>query len=240
MKTYTDIVARHEEHMYKRGRYMGDAPADPARRSKNHFRIIKKWDGVYAVRFHSTDILTYYPDGTVIIDAGGWESSPTTRDAFAEFGVFFGTVTLNKYKNTCVGFTYRSKEPVPYVPGMTYNTFTKQITHPHEGGEFVLKRYVSDREARKAFSNAAAPFRAMLPILAAAHNPHNTNYMKSGPVWYGLADQPHETINNPDLWPQIVATFWSDGGHKAIWRSIYNFTTQSMRNVESTVVNPNK
>lgn len=36
-------------------------------------------DGGYALRYHQTDVVTAYPDGSVKLDSGGWRT-PTTKE----------------------------------------------------------------------------------------------------------------------------------------------------------------
>lgn len=50
--------------------------------------------GVYAVRYHYTDIVTFYPNGDIVADNGGW-GSPTTRNR------------LNKFTPAGISFTQR-------------------------------------------------------------------------------------------------------------------------------------
>lgn len=48
---------------------------------------IRKVDGfVLVVRFYATDIIRFYPDGTKIVNAGGYRSV-TTKRRFNEFGI---------------------------------------------------------------------------------------------------------------------------------------------------------
>lgn len=67
-----------ERHIYKRGKYKGDAPAESGQRSKNHYRVADRGTHM-AVRFHKTDIIKAYPDGRITIDCGGWYDRPSTR-----------------------------------------------------------------------------------------------------------------------------------------------------------------
>jgi hypothetical protein len=47
----------------------------------NTFAQQKARDGqtVIAVRYHDTDIVTYYEDGSIILDSGGWATSTTVN-----------------------------------------------------------------------------------------------------------------------------------------------------------------
>lgn len=42
-------------------------------------RLQKRDNGAIAVRYHVTDVVTYRPDGTIVLRSGGWQS-PTTKN----------------------------------------------------------------------------------------------------------------------------------------------------------------
>lgn len=44
----------------------------------NNTRLYRRGDD-YAVRLHSTDVVTLHPDGTYTIDAGGWKTATTKQ-----------------------------------------------------------------------------------------------------------------------------------------------------------------
>ncbi len=47
-------------------------------------RIETRDGDAIAVLYHSTDVVTYYPDGTVVLNSGGWQTY-TTKDRFNRF-----------------------------------------------------------------------------------------------------------------------------------------------------------
>ena len=55
------------------GRSKGDRPI------ANNTRVQVKENGDVAVRLHSTDVVTYHPDGSVTLNSGGWRTY-TTKD----------------------------------------------------------------------------------------------------------------------------------------------------------------
>lgn len=61
-----------------RGRNKNDRPSD-----KSSLRIVRQ-GGEPCVRMHSTTIARFHEDGTITINAGGWEDSVTTRDNIGE------------------------------------------------------------------------------------------------------------------------------------------------------------
>ena len=42
----------------------------------------------YAVRYHSTDIVTYRKDGSIVLSSGGWRTS-TTKERINEYIPFY-------------------------------------------------------------------------------------------------------------------------------------------------------
>lgn len=51
----------------------------------NNTYLIRKEDGMLAVKFHDTEVVTWFPDGTCILDNGGWFTS-TTKDRMTKYG----------------------------------------------------------------------------------------------------------------------------------------------------------
>lgn len=73
---HTILRLRIERSAYKRGVNKGAAPMGP--RWKSHYLAIDRGTHI-AVRFHNTDIVRAYPDGTVIIDCNGYSGHMTTK-----------------------------------------------------------------------------------------------------------------------------------------------------------------
>jgi hypothetical protein len=48
-----------------------------SRKIANHTYLHRKEDNSIAYRFHDTDLLTFYPDGHVVADTGGWPTMST-------------------------------------------------------------------------------------------------------------------------------------------------------------------
>lgn len=64
----------------------------------------------YAVRLHSTDVVTFHPDGSIELNTGGWQT-PTTRDRMQRCGV---RVSMHL---GIPGVRHGNSE-LPYVDGM--------------------------------------------------------------------------------------------------------------------------
>lgn len=54
------------------------------RKLENNTYLRELGDNIFAIRLHATDIVTYHPDGTVVIDSGGWHSM-TTADRVTRY-----------------------------------------------------------------------------------------------------------------------------------------------------------
>lgn len=76
----------------------------------------------YAVRLHSTDIVTFLANGSVILNSGGWQT-PTTRNRFARCGF---QVSM---RHGIATVSVRGKDRV-YCDGMRINPRTGKVTYP--------------------------------------------------------------------------------------------------------------
>ena len=163
MDMYQTLLMRHSRDVYKRGQFKGDAPADPSRRGKNHFRIVKRGED-FGIIFHNTQIITVYPNGLVKLCANGWENSPTTRQAFSAMGFWIQTQNNNGYRNTMVR-GYRSGHTGEWY--VFYDDMVLDSNAVLLGDHKPQYKYVADRAARKEFDTDAAEFRKLIPLLLA-------------------------------------------------------------------------
>jgi hypothetical protein len=198
MNCHTRLKLHLERHAYKRGRNKGEAPADPSRRSKTHFRVIQGNGGQMIVRFHNADILSAYEDGHIVLNTRGWDTSPTTRSAMNAALCFFGiggmwSVNKGGYSQTGIrmaGKTYR------YYDGMAFAADGTPLTPLKE---FTAKRV--DREETAEFRKdlKESGFLDMFPVLyAAAAVPERT--------WLPTTVQKIMTEeHNANYWPDLVA-----------------------------------
>ena len=65
--------------------HMADGSVRPSRKIDNKTYLKSRQGDVIAVQLHSTDIIKFYPDGTVVYDSGGWKTI-TTKDRMEKFG----------------------------------------------------------------------------------------------------------------------------------------------------------
>lgn len=213
MNPFDKLVHHHSRHVYKRGRYKGDAPLDGSRRHRNHIRVVKTPNAMI-VQMYSTDILTAKHDGTVVVTCGGWDT-PTTRRALNDAlstanlrawvcreRVSNFSQTVLKLRDNTTG-EYRSYPmPVVLVPG--------------EGGYTVLdpkplRGFRVDRELAQAYRSAFAPFMQMLPLLYPAID-------KRLPI--PAFTRIENMVDDPDQWLAVASTFVIQGTYRPRKRTL--------------------
>lgn len=220
-----------QRHAYKKGRHAGAAPADTSRRGKSHFRVENH--GYYIdIVFHCTSILRAFDDGRVVLQAGGYETSPTTRAALedalwlAGYKGWLRSDRRNGYLNTAItlppargGAWIR----VGWADGITISP-TGEVT-----GYAPIKTYRADKEARKAWREQAQPFKEMLPILLAGLEAQGGAYHP-----YGLHSMADAALN-PEQWPDLAQYLAYKTGYDVAtaWRYLDREATENMRVVVS-------
>jgi len=251
MNTYTTLSMHLARHLYKRGRFAGSAPADKDRRGKSHFRVVKRGENM-GVILHSTQIITAYPDGQVMLDANGFEDFPTTRKAYGTMGFAFYTQSNNGYKNTMVRMwntPHTMGEAYVYYSGMVFNEAGVLVGEP-----VPEHKYVADKAERKEFKATAKGFLEMLPILLA------TSDQRSAETWakmgYYEAKAHYRYVRNytrrtleleqvesyPDLvdaWRHALTYFNTHDystlptiTHQQVWTALYRECTKDMVLIE--------
>ena len=201
MNTYTKLQMHLQRHMYKRGRYKGDAPADRHKRGKSQFRVVKMGDYM-AVQLHSTNIVKAYPDGRVVIDTNGWSDSSTTRLRLHEAMGFtgFGALSMRKVMGLSQPVFRVGINKYHYYDGMEFSEDGKLLSAPKP---FEMRRI--DKEESTAFTKdlKLSGFKDMFALLYATA----TDSPSVGLVTpHRLAD----TLTDADRavdWPDIIAAF---------------------------------
>jgi len=179
MNCHTKLKLHLERHVYKRGRNKGEAPADPARRAKTHFRVVQGNGGQMIVRFHNADLLSAYEDGHIVLNTNGWDSHPTTRSAMNDALCFFGmggvsSVRKGGYSQTGIRISNRTYR---YYDGMAFDVEGKLMG---QAKQFTAKR--TDREE-------TAEFR---------HDIKESGFVDMFPILYHAASTP---TTGPNSWP---------------------------------------
>ena len=104
---------------------MKDGSFRPSRKIDYHTYLKLRERGVIAVLLHSTDIVKFYPDGTIVYNSGGWKTV-TTRDRMNKFG------PLSVWSDR--GVWYVSN--VSTWEGRDRHTFADGLAYRPETGEF--------------------------------------------------------------------------------------------------------
>lgn len=203
---YKRMLRHINEHKYTRGINKGDAPLNPNRRRRDWERVVQHPDRITIHRYN-TDIITAYPDGRVVLDFDGWESSPTTRVCATVALYLMGiraSVGSTRYKNlsqVCIN-----------LPSGTYKYYAGMELIQEDGQWVVIdpkpfQAKVRDTERTSAFDEAvkASGFKNLFPILHINAQPEDREYHPGAP----------ELITDADCaehWPGIVAWFkWHAG-----------------------------
>lgn len=245
MNMYTKLSMHLSRYMYKRGANKGDAPANRYRRGMTHFRVVKGNDDTYRVRMFGTDLITANPDGTVVIDTGGWYDRPTTILRLNEAFGFFEGGSLSMYKQSILS----QSQPVLRVNGKRYSYYDG-ITLNEQGEiltplrAFEMKRI--DKAESKEFADGiqTSGFKDAFKILYAVSTPEEMeidNYALFGvKVPEMLADS-----TQADKWKLLIARTkfersysWATNGRtyeyteksdaKACWASIMQYCKKNM------------
>lgn len=207
---------------YIKGAHKGDAPMD--KRSKTHFRVMRKSNQDLAVRFWNTDIITVSAEtGDLTLDCDGWGDRPTTREAMnislgqlLPYRVYLGSRRF-KGRNNLVLCTRQGQ--YLYYDGMVLSPEGNLISEPQP-----FKARMIDREATKEFAEQieASGFKDMFRILWGSADIEGRQYARR-PV--------REMITDPtyaDEWQHLIA-YYAQGvsrGHytkrdaDATWQSI--------------------
>jgi len=240
MTAHTKLKLHLERHVYKRGRFKGDAPADKTRRAKTHFRVVQGNGGQMLVRMHSADLITAYEDGSIMLNTNGWHTSPTTRSAMNDaLTSFFGmgylfSVRKGGYSQTGIrvnGKTYR------YYDGMAFDVEGKLMG---EAKQFSAKR--TDREETAEFRQdiKESGFVGMFPVLYQAAEVPTQSWLAT------LTRKIMTSDCHANEWPELVAlakysTYHarhtgrpSHPDHKAALRSLIASQTRTMTKLVDT------
>ena len=217
MTAYTKLKLHLERNKYTRGINRGDAPADKSRRSKTHFRVVERSSSRISVLFHNTFILTATDDGEVMLDTGGWFSSPTTKDAMRTAlhiaGLSGYLCTVRKGAKANEAIKINGSPLLRFEDGIRFDSNGTLLSTP---GKWECE--VADREERKELRARAAAFKAVFPVLYEGR----AQAVAAGTAGFAahvtrIADK----IDDPDYWPAITARYYSTmHDAQAAWRKL--------------------
>lgn len=186
---------------YIKGAHKGDAPMD--KRSKTHFRVMRKSNQDLAVRFWNTDIITVSAEtGDLTLDCDGWGDRPTTKEAMnitlnqlLPYRVYLGSRRF-KGRNNLVLSTRQGT--YLYYDGMVLSPEGELLSEPQP-----FKARVIDREATKEFAEQieASGFKDMFRILWGSADVEGRAYVRR---------KVHEMVTDPtyaDEWQNLIAYY---------------------------------
>lgn len=207
MNPYTKLQFHLERHAYKRGANKGQAPADPSRRGKNHFRVVRGNDNSMRVRMYATDLITVYEDNRVVINTNGYSDSQTTRAnlnyAMHHF-LLWGTIGTEVFKSHAQpAFTAHGKK-YRYYDGMTF-THAGELTS--EAKPFQMRRI--DRDESKEFTDELkeSGFKAMWPVLFATCTLPEIEHVRRESWHVRHIDEVITSADHADKWPIVIALY---------------------------------
>ena len=203
-------------------------------RHKQHYRIVKIDEDTYACRLYETNVATYYRDGKVKIDLGGWDT-PTTR-GFLERVLPAGWVNFrhNKFNHLVKGsnltwYSVHDNQNHPkYIMGNSsvyINTNNNEVT-----GFIRPTRSVVNRADSKARRERYAPFlqfaKTMIEVLQ-FDIPKPDNRYDCNKIIYEFMTLPEKFTE--DKYLEVLSAFvyagWYPRNYNQIKNSIYKETT---------------
>lgn len=236
-------LSRHLEwHVYTKGAFKGDAPADGNRRGRTHHRVVRANNGDMIVRFHHCDLLRASPDGSIVLRTDGYSGSPTTREAFRDalrtftpWRACLKTRTLNGYTQTVLQGRTIAGQACSEIAWSCGTTISPDGVLDNHGAH--IYRYVADLPARKAWASnpMVREFKSVLPLLFSAH-PNRPEYSDYLDARYRNTQiigsrRLSDAIMHPECWPDlIVALRYPYRTHEAAWKAMRAMATEHMRN----------
>jgi hypothetical protein len=199
MNAHTNLQLHLSRHIYKRGRFTGDAPADGAKRYKVHFRVIKGNGGQMLVRLHNTDLITAYEDGRIIINTNGWYSSSTTKQNLNQAMQFVGAGYTRIYARRKWGQSHTvihaGGKTHLYYDGMEFDANMKLLSDPKE---FKARRIDKDETAEFRREIKESGFADVFAVLYAVATPDTGG-------WFGDIAKAMTREYMAHQWPTIIA-----------------------------------
>lgn len=237
---YERMLRHINEHKYRRGAHAGDAPLDPKRRRRDWERVVQHPDKITIHRY-CTDIITVYPDGRIVLDFDGWESSPTTRVCATVALYLMGiqaSVGSTRYRGLSQPCINLPSGTYKYYPGITLVQKDKQWV-PEDTVPFPA--IIADKEERKAFDEAlkASGFKDLFPLLY-------VNSESGDAAYISIPTHLQEILTDPkyaEFWPSIVtAVKWIRLHHYDHTTHCikYTYTARTVRGTWTALINPIK
>lgn len=143
-----------DEQLLKKGRNATSKKLD------NNTYAERRGEDVIAVRLHATDVVTYFRDGRVVLDTGGWRTV-TTKDRINGYGP--RGVSISSIKGEWRVFPYGfAGEGFPFADGFTLQTTGGLIFNPVPGTYPDDSQLQQQRAAAKKLDKDIAAYLAKL------------------------------------------------------------------------------
>ena len=201
MNTYTKLQMHLERHVYKRGQYKGDAPADRHKRGKSFFRVVRYIDRM-VVRMHATNLLTAFSDGRVVINTNDYWTSSSTKLRLNEALGFtgFGRLYMQKVMGLSQPVFRVGNNSYLYYDGMEFDDSARLLSAPKP---FEMRRIDKDESKEFMAEVKASGFKDMFPLLyATATPPEERTYLNTGRLREKLTDADRAVD-----WPDIISAY---------------------------------
>ena len=223
MTPYTKLQFHLERHMYKRGQYKGDAPADSSRRGKNHFRVVRGNGGQMCVRMYNTNLIEVTPDNKVCISMGGWWTNTTKQNlnhALYTFIGWGGVGSIKMFSHSQMAFRAQGKT-YRFYDGMEFDGEGRLLSPPQ-----VFSRRVTDREATAEFRAEIqeSGFKDVWPVLFAAAEPMRVYGVPASYLRRYVTSE-----RDANYWPEIATYYKAKyDDHKEAMRDLVRHCTSDM------------
>lgn len=126
-----------------------------SRRYANNTYLERRAENAIALRLHSTDVVTFYADDTVMLNSGGW-LTVTTKD---RLNYVLGIRVYSDRGRWFVSFLRDSRfdedNVYPYFDGMTLDVSERRVINPEDGPN-VADEDRDNRAMRRAISRYVA------------------------------------------------------------------------------------
>lgn len=137
-----------------------------------------RWDEedntVLCVKYHATDIVKLYPNGSVRLDSGGWRV-PITRERIREYS----GINIQQFEGLWFVYKDGKKDLTPYYDGMLLDARGAVVMPREETAKDALRRkHALDRAVRQYISNFHAALKRQVETTGVMNTP------SGGDCWY--------------------------------------------------------
>ena len=129
----------------------GRTPTTHRRITRGHNTIAVRRGENIAIQLHSTDVVTYRPDGSIVLDSGGWRT-PTTKDRmndgtgvwlWSDRSVWYFTVGRSRWDENATVYVYQDGVVI-HSDGSVTGAGTKEQASAHKKLLKRVDKYAKD------------------------------------------------------------------------------------------------